>query len=100
MCDCPESFEQYDGLSKREARLAEPDFLSGVQYFYFLRFSLLYLFAVPLPAIADRFTGINSITRGIFASSTWSAFLGEAFFLFCVGVIAPQGFTNPEKSIG
>jgi hypothetical protein len=65
----------------------EPGFLSGVQYLYFLRFSLLYLFAVPFLAYADWASSISSITRGIFTPAKWYDFLGEAFFLACVGVI-------------
>ncbi|QEE27866.1 hypothetical protein FTW19_07585 [Terriglobus albidus] len=63
-------------------------FFAYLQYLYFLRFSLLCLLTVPLLALADRFTGINSVTRGIFTSTEVYSFIGEAFFLTCAGVIA------------
>jgi hypothetical protein len=66
----------------------KPGFLSGVQYFYFLRFSLVLLISAPALALVDRFTGANSITRGIFTPTEWYDFVGEAFFLVCAGVIA------------
>jgi hypothetical protein len=61
--------------------------LSGVQYLYFMRFSLLYLLAIPLLAYEDWGSGLSSITRGIFTPSDSYSFLGDAFFLTCVGVI-------------
>lgn len=62
--------------------------LATLQYLYFLRFSLLLLLATPALALVDRFTGINSITRGFFVPAEPWDFIGEAFFLACVGAIA------------
>lgn len=55
----------------------KPGFLSGVQYFYFLRFSLVLLISAPALALVDRFTGANSITRGIFTPAEWYDYVGE-----------------------
>jgi hypothetical protein len=78
--------EGYPTAKGKPAR-EKPGFLSGVQYFYFLRFSLLYLLVAPFLAYEDWGSGISSITRGIFTPAKWYDFLGEEFFLACVGVI-------------
>jgi hypothetical protein len=60
----------------------------SVQYLYFMRFSIVFWLLVPALALVDAFTGISSITRGIFAPSTFGQFFGAAFFTVCIGMVA------------
>jgi hypothetical protein len=64
------------------------EILLWIQYLYFLRFSLFYLMAIPILATVDGFGSISSITRGIFTPAKPRDFLGDAFFIVCVGVIS------------
>lgn len=61
--------------------------IAGIQYVYFLRFSLLLLFAGPGLMLADN-SSFNSLTRGFFVPAKSYDFIGEVFFLMSAGVIA------------
>jgi hypothetical protein len=58
------------------------------QYLYFIRFSIAFWLFIPMLAIEDDRSGISAITRGIFTPARFGQFLGSAFFIVCVGMVA------------
>lgn len=62
--------------------------VAGIQYAYFLRFSILLLALAPILALVDHYSGFNSLTRGFFVPAKAYDFIGEVFFLMSAGALA------------
>lgn len=58
------------------------------QYLYFIRFSIALWLFIPFLAFEDDRSSISALTRGIFTPALFGQFLGSAFFIVCVGMVA------------
>ena len=80
------------GLTTQEQKTKKQRLSTAVsrscQYLYFIRFSIVFWLLIPVLAIEDDLSGISAITRGIFTPALFGQFLGSAFFIVCVGMVA------------
>ena len=60
---------------------------TSVQYLYFLRCSLTLWLALPILTLLDEYTGISSLTRGIFTPPDTKQCFYPVFFVVCVGMV-------------